>query len=128
MQAMELEQPVEAECPRRTATLLDLGHLQRYTLGDAALQREVLGLFRDQIESSLGLLEQSLISGDKSLWRMSLHTLKGSARAVGAFHLGAAAEAAERLDCDRDQRKEATCDVASAAAMTLSVLADELDR
>lgn len=73
---------------------LDLAHLRRYTLGDRSLEREILGLFVDQLAVSIAALRQA--SSEKA-WKMATHTLKGSSRAVGAWALGDLAEQAERL-------------------------------
>lgn len=76
--------------------ILDLDHLGRYTLGDERLQSEILGLFRAQVGASLQQLLEAQRQADEAAWRMAIHTLKGSARAVGAVRLGEAAERAER--------------------------------
>ncbi|MDB5580180.1 MAG: histidine kinase [Bradyrhizobium sp.] len=60
------------------------------TLGDAGLEREVLAMFSAQTVSLIGTLA-SLPPQAGAL----AHTLKGSARAIGAF---AVADAAERLE------------------------------
>ena len=73
---------------------IDRVHLARYTLGNLALEIEVLGLFADQAPATLRTLAAART--DKA-WRDAAHTLKGSARAVGAFRVAASAEAAERL-------------------------------
>jgi len=69
---------------------IDFAHLSRMTLGDPVLESEVLTMFATQ---SAKLLEQlaPLPPEAGSL----AHTLKGSARAIGAF---AVAEAAARLE------------------------------
>jgi HPt (histidine-containing phosphotransfer) domain-containing protein len=69
---------------------LDLEHLSRMTLGDPALQCEVLTMFATQSDKLLDQLT-TLPPEAGSL----VHTLKGSARAIGAF---AVAEAAARLE------------------------------
>lgn len=69
---------------------IDFEHLARMTLGDAALECEVLTMFIGQSTRLLDQLE-SLPTGAGSL----AHTLKGSARAIGAF---AVADAAARLE------------------------------
>ncbi|MEW5964667.1 MAG: Hpt domain-containing protein [Pseudomonadota bacterium] len=71
---------------------IDRAHLARYTLGDTALEREVLDLFREQLVRTLPQLTASASEKD---WRLVAHTLKGSGRAVGAWRLSAAAAAAE---------------------------------
>lgn len=69
---------------------IDLDHLERMTLGDAALEREVLALFVTQAEALIGRL-----AGWPDDAARLAHTLTGSARGVGAFTV---AEAAERLE------------------------------
>lgn len=98
--------------------ILDMAHLRRYTLDDVELQREVLGLFRDQVVTSVAALRDSC--EDKSAWAMAAHTLKGTARAVGAFHLGRAAERAERSSASVEAREKSAAMVAEAAELTLA--------
>lgn len=78
---------------------IDHKHLARYTLGNRALEKEVLDLFREQ---ALPLLAKLAAANTAADWRLHAHTLKGSARAVGAWQVGFAAEAAERLSFDID--------------------------
>lgn len=73
-------------------TPIDHVHLARYTMGNRQLEREVLGLFADQAPETLAALDAAHCA--KS-WHLAAHTLKGSARAVGAWELAAAAEDAE---------------------------------
>lgn len=73
---------------------IDLVHLARQTLGDRALEREVLELFVVQARSVLARLE----AAKEERARLDLaHTLKGSARSVGAWRVAEAAEACELL-------------------------------
>jgi HPt (histidine-containing phosphotransfer) domain-containing protein len=74
------------------ATPLDLAHLTRQTLGDPMLEREVLSLFRRQSGQILDRLLRARGSAER---RLAAHTLKGSARAIGAWRVAAAAEAVE---------------------------------
>ena len=76
---------------------VDLGHLRRFTLGNYALEREVLQLFAEQAPLILQRLE--LARTDKA-WRDAAHTLKGSAGAVGAHAVARAAAEAELLRGD----------------------------
>jgi HPt (histidine-containing phosphotransfer) domain-containing protein len=69
---------------------LDREHLRRMTLGDAALEREVLGMF---LQQAARLVDALAVLPPET--RTLTHTLKGSARAIGA-HL--VAEHADRLD------------------------------
>ena len=76
---------------------VDLQHLARYTLGERALAREVLELFCTQ---SVLYLEQLRAAMSDRDWRDAAHSLKGSARAVGAWRAAKAAERAEALQGD----------------------------
>jgi HPt (histidine-containing phosphotransfer) domain-containing protein len=71
---------------------IDIAHLRRMTLGDAALEREVLSMFSAQASRLVKAL--AALPPDASALA---HTLKGSARAVGAFALGDAAAHLETL-------------------------------
>jgi HPt (histidine-containing phosphotransfer) domain-containing protein len=60
---------------------IDLMHLARQTLGDRAVEQDVLSMFAHQ---AAGVAERIGAVGEAE--RLSLaHTLKGSARAIGAF-------------------------------------------
>ena len=82
---------------------IDLAHLRRMTLGDAGLEREVLTMFLTQASR----LVAALATEPADALALA-HTLKGSARAIGAFSVADAAahleggikrgEAAEALD------------------------------
>lgn len=81
---------VDGEAP------IDLVHLSRQTFGDHDLERELLGLFDAQAAQFAKRLRSPAAQGDAD-WRIALaHTVKGSARAIGAFELGRAAEAYEQ--------------------------------
>lgn len=70
---------------------IDLVHLARQTLGDRALEREILDLFLTQVKAVLSRLEAAAPDARPDL----AHTLKGSARAVGAWKVALQAEACE---------------------------------
>jgi len=76
---------------------IDMSHLARYTFGDAVLEREVLGLFCTQ---SLSYLEQLRTAPTRIARYEAAHSLKGSARAVGAWRMARAAECVEALPDD----------------------------
>src|SRR5258708_38005287 len=69
---------------------IDFEHLKRMTLGDTGLEQEVLAMFSAQSAKLIGLLN-ALPADAPAL----AHTLKGSARAIGAFGV---ADAAARLE------------------------------
>jgi len=73
---------------------IDRAHLARFTLGDQALETEVLQLFITQVPTYIGALKSA--DNDRT-WKTAAHTLKGSARAVGAWELGDCAAEAEAL-------------------------------
>ena len=71
---------------------IDLIHLARQTHGDGDLETELLGLFRRQAGQIMERLSADL-PGDAIPWRADLaHTLKGSARAIGATRVAIKAE------------------------------------
>jgi len=73
---------------------IDFDHLNTYVGGDPDLTREVFGLFRNQVEMwGRGLTADA----DDDMWANVTHSLKGSARAVGAMSLAQACEDAEVL-------------------------------
>jgi HPt (histidine-containing phosphotransfer) domain-containing protein len=74
---------------------LDLAHLRRYTLGNAALEAELLSLFSAQIPVLMNRIESGSVGDD---WQLAVHTLKGSARAVGAICIADLAAALEEAD------------------------------
>ncbi len=81
---------------------VDLNHLDKYTGGNFALNREILQPFDNQGQEMLVKLE-SLTDGapNPKSWREITHSLKGAARGVGAFALADAAAAAEKVGSDR---------------------------
>ena len=80
--------------PKASSRPVDLVHLSRYTLGERDLEREVLELFCSQSVIYLERLRQAQSNKD---WIDAAHSLKGSARAVGAWRAAQAAERAEAL-------------------------------
>jgi HPt (histidine-containing phosphotransfer) domain-containing protein len=84
----------DASAQNAEAAPVDRAHLARYTLGDAALEREILALFLAHVPLAIESLK--FASTDKE-WREAAHTLKGSCRAVGAWRLGDLGLEAERL-------------------------------
>jgi HPt (histidine-containing phosphotransfer) domain-containing protein len=65
---------------------IDFEHLGRMTLGDAVLEREVLAMFSAQAVRLVG----ELVTMPGNAGALA-HTLKGSARAIGAFGVADAA-------------------------------------
>jgi len=73
---------------------IDLVHLARMTLGERSLEREVLQLFDRQSTLLLARMRSAAPAGVLTL----AHTLKGSARGIGAWRVARAAEALETAD------------------------------
>ncbi len=69
---------------------IDFEHLKRMTLGDAGLEQEVLAMFSAQSAKLIATLVTKPADAG-----VLTHTLKGSARAIGAFGV---ADAAARLE------------------------------
>jgi HPt (histidine-containing phosphotransfer) domain-containing protein len=74
---------------------IDRTYLARFTLGNTALEREVLELFASQAPQYLERLGSAVSACD---FAEAAHALKGSAAAVGARPLARLAERAQRLD------------------------------
>jgi HPt (histidine-containing phosphotransfer) domain-containing protein len=100
---------------------VDLAYLARFTLDNAALEREVLQLFAEQMPLYLEALRAAQV---RKAWREAAHSIKGSAWAVGAWRLARCAELAERVEVDgeaaapkdpKEEREEAVVAVARAA-------------
>jgi HPt (histidine-containing phosphotransfer) domain-containing protein len=91
---------------------IDDEHLAQMTFGDRHLEREVLEIFRRQAAIMLGR-----IGGvEPAAAAAAIHTLKGSARGIGAWRV---ARAADRL--------EQACGEAERAACTAELQAATLD-
>ena len=104
------------------APALDLHHLARMTLGEAELEREVLALFARQSTELLARLERLPREG-----AALAHTLKGSARGIGAF---AVADAADQLEQRLRRGLPATAEVArlqQALGAALAAVAERLN-
>ena len=80
--------------PSPEARVLDLVHLARQTFGDRELERELLGLFEAQCRRLLPVLARAAGFEDRA---HAAHTLKGAARAVGAWRVAAVADEFERV-------------------------------
>jgi HPt (histidine-containing phosphotransfer) domain-containing protein len=72
---------------------IDFEHLFRMTLGDHSLEREVLQLFDRQAGMLMERIAQS--QSAPGIVAAAAHTMKGSARGIGAWQLARAADAVE---------------------------------
>ncbi|QND54272.1 Hpt domain-containing protein [Phyllobacterium sp. 628] len=75
---------------------IDLVHLTRETFGNRALETEILSLFSRQICTIVDRLLQANVDERVRLAK----SLKGSARAIGAFRVADMAETIERSPSD----------------------------
>lgn len=98
--------------------LLDLVHLSRQTFGDPDLERDVLRLFLDQVESTGRALRATTSAVERG---RLYHLVKGSARGVGAFQLAALAEDGED-DPQDDTRLAATLSAIEAVSSRVDEL------
>ena len=88
---------------------IDMDRLQRMTLGDARLEREVLTMFAAQAANLVGSL--AALPADAGALA---HTLKGSARAIGAFGVADAAGFLEAAVLNGHDPSEALSDLKEA--------------
>ena len=102
---------------------IDEAHLERMTLGDAALEREVLRMFSAQAASVVALLA-SWPDDAPAL----AHTLKGSARAIGAVAVADAAAELEDALRQGGEAAELLAGLQAAVELARGAIADRLDR
>jgi hypothetical protein len=96
-------------------TAIDFEHLARMTFGEHNLEREVLMLFDRQA----GILLARMQDAPPSVVAAYAHTLKGSARGIGAWRVAEAADAVETNAVHLDKR------AASSAVNRLYAAVDE---
>jgi HPt (histidine-containing phosphotransfer) domain-containing protein len=103
---------------------IDLVHLARMTLGDRGLEREVLQLFDRQAGMLIVRMQEAARAGICA----AAHTLKGSARGIGAWRVARAAEAVELAAGSAAEREleAAIARLGAAAAETRALIADLL--
>jgi HPt (histidine-containing phosphotransfer) domain-containing protein len=97
---------------------IDLVHLARQTMGDQALEIELLELFDGQSARIVAQLAGAR-AGDAKLRGDLAHTLRGSALAIGAGRVARTAQAYEALQNERSPRQGAVN--AALAALTGAV-------
>lgn len=103
---------------------IDLVHLARTTLGDRSLEREVLQLFDRQSTLLIARMRTAAPGGVATL----AHTLKGSARGIGAWRVARAAEALELAGARNSGEVGTALDRLSAAAEEACTVIAELLR
>jgi HPt (histidine-containing phosphotransfer) domain-containing protein len=96
---------------------IDIDHLKRITLGDESLEREVLAMFSAQSVSLIGALA-ALPAEAREL----VHTLQGSARAIGAFAVADAAAVLEAALTNSGDPAEALAELKDAVAQARAAI------
>jgi HPt (histidine-containing phosphotransfer) domain-containing protein len=103
---------------------IDLEHLSRMTLGEKSLEREVLQLFDRQATMLLARMKNGTAPAIGAL----AHTLKGSARGIGAWSVAKAAEAIEQAAVSDPEVVAAGIERLSAAIAEVKTVIAELLR
>ncbi len=88
--------PETADAAAGAVAAIDRDHLARMTFGEPSLERELLTLFDRQTELLLGRMRQA----EPPVAATLAHTLKGSARGIGAWGVSRAAELCEQAAGD----------------------------
>jgi HPt (histidine-containing phosphotransfer) domain-containing protein len=102
---------------------IDLQQLQRMTLGDAALEREVLALFITQSERLMGTLATLPVEAGALA-----HTLKGSARSIGATRVAECASVLELAIRKGENPRPGLAELNEAVAEACMAIAAMLER
>ena len=102
---------------------IDFEHLSRMTLGDAGLEQEVLAMFSAQSASLIGTL--AAMPADAPAL---VHTLKGSARAIGAMDVADAAARLEAVITRGSDPSSALAELGDAVARTRTAIEAVLRR
>jgi len=120
LSAATCERPAPSD---RSDRPIDLVHLARMTLGERSLEREVLQLFERQAMILLARMQAAPVAAVSAL----AHTLKGSARAIGALRVAHAAEAVENANpADPADLKRALVVLSEATAEARAYVTDLL--
>jgi HPt (histidine-containing phosphotransfer) domain-containing protein len=112
--------------PPASVEAIDLKHLARMTLGERGLEAEVLTLFDRQAAVLLARMGDCAPAAIAAF----AHTLKGSARGIGAWRVAAAADAVE-MNAIRSNAGEVAAAVTRLAAAVdeaKAAIADRLRR
>jgi HPt (histidine-containing phosphotransfer) domain-containing protein len=111
--------PLAMQDPEQEPAVIDDDHLRRMTLGDRSLEREVLAIFARQTV----LMSKRIACSEPALAAAAAHTLKGSARGVGAWRVALAAERLERAAADAGEGAIMSAAIAEVEAASLEVRA-----
>ena len=106
-ETVAFDRPGGETCPRATRRPIDMAQLERQTMGDRKLEQEVLGLFSQQAALAL----DSMVGAGPSARKRLVHTLKGTARSLGAMRLAAACERVEGAPLDSGANRRLAAEV-----------------
>jgi hypothetical protein len=114
--------PVDMPAPASVETAIDFKRLAGMTFGEAALEQEVLTLFDRQA----GLLLSRMRDASPAIAAAYAHTLKGSARGVGAWRVAEAACAVElnAAQADHVAASDAVARLSAAVEETKALIAE----
>ncbi|MEM1306746.1 MAG: Hpt domain-containing protein [Pseudomonadota bacterium] len=98
------------------ASAIDRAHLRRYTHGNADIETEILELFCSQSSTLVDQLKQAT---DAEAWAFASHSIKGSARAVGAWRVAELAERAERIGVHEPASRTAIAEIEGALVLAM---------
>ena len=101
---------------------IDLDHLSRMTQGERSLEREVLQLFDRQAT----MLTVRMREAAPPVIAASAHTLKGSARGIGAWRVARAAEAVELAASNKAKLETAVRTLGASVNEAKAAIADLL--
>jgi HPt (histidine-containing phosphotransfer) domain-containing protein len=101
---------------------IDLEHLSKMTLGERSLEREVLALFDQQSTMLTGRMRGAA----PAVIAASAHTLKGSARGIGAWRVARAAEAVEQAAGNAAGLKLAVAQLSASVSEAKAAIVDLL--
>src|SRR5271154_2668340 len=94
---------------------IDEVHLERMTLGDRSLEREVLEIFARQTTLTL----ERIADSGPARAAAAAHTLKGSARGIGAWRVALAAERLEQAAAVKGDDSALSAAIAELEAVSL---------
>lgn len=100
--------------------IFDREHLNQYTGGEPALERELVTLFLGHFAPVRTQLEQANSAKD---WKFAAHSLKGSARSIGAPQIANIAEQLEIMGFDAAERSKKQ--ILDALDQAMAAFADE---
>jgi hypothetical protein len=99
------EEIVQENIARDATAAVDMEHLAMYTDGDKEQEKELFGIFLEQADICIKVLDDNVIGGSCEQWRKSSHKLKGAAATLGAHKLAELCKDAESSYLETSERK-----------------------